>query len=521
MFGGHRLSPVIPSVSNVPHFGPHMHGSFGASWRAGEIKMTDPHLTARRKAGRSYFEYIALVGLAALGLVCADPAAFAVDKPPLNPDPPSPLTTTSRVSATIEFGLPALASAIERDFPRRLATIDEKVRCVHRRVLGFRVNANCDIFGYIERTGPVSLYGRGGRIVGAAPLYGTVEGQGANRFTARIHGETEASATVEAEARPELRPDWSLDLNFSDGFRWSEPPYLHVLGRNIALARYAEPRIHAQLAKVRSQADAAARRLDLQGKAAAAWQQAFEPIKLADEPQVWLQLTPQSAAFAGVSANAKVLSGSLELSGSAETFIGQSPPAVAPTPLPPLGRDVPAPGSFDIILPVHIGYDTVRDKIMQVIAAVAPKGEKIIREVQIYPSSGKLVVGLRVANSSNTDAGAGEWTYLSGTPNVDPEKQTVQLSDLAAAGADINTIGAMLGDDNLIEQLKQQTNVSYGVAYQNLLTAANQRLTRPLKNGFRMEGNLTSAKLEKVLLLGDGLSIALHAGGELKILYGL
>jgi hypothetical protein len=131
------------------------------------------------------------------------------------------------------------------------------------------------------------------------------------------------------------------------------------------------------------------------------------------------------------------------------------------------------------------------------------------------------VVGLRVAKSSDTDAGAGEWTYLSGTPNIDPEKQTVQLSELAADGADVNTIGAMLGDDNLLGQLKQQTNVSYGVAYQNLLAAANQRLTRPLKSGFRMEGKLTSAKLEKVLLLGDGLTIALHASGELKILYGL
>jgi len=482
--------------------------------------MTDSHQTARCRAGRAYFGYIAPVCLAALGLACAGPAAFAADKPPLNPDPPSPLTTTSRVSATIEFGLPALASAIERDIPRRLATIDEEVRCVHRRVLVFRVNANCDIYGYIERTGPVSLYGRGDRVAGATSLYGTVEGQGANRFTARIHGETEASATVEAEARPQLRRDWSLDLDFSDGFRWSESPYLHVLGRDIALAKYAEPRIRAQLAKVRSRADAAARRLDLHGKAAAAWQQAFEPIKLADEPQVWLQLTPQSAAFAGVSANAKVLSGSLELSGSAETFIGQAPPAVTPTPLPPLGTDVTAPGSFDVILPVRIGYDTLRDKIMQVIAA-APKGEKIIREVQIYPSSGKLVVGLRVANSSDTDASAGEWTYLSGTPNVDPEKQTVQLSDLAAAGADVNTIGAMLGDDNLLGQLKQQANVSYGAAYQNLLTAANQRLTRPLKNGFRMEGNLTSAKFEKMSLLGDGLSIVLHASGELKILYGL
>ena len=156
------------------------------------------------------------------------------------------------------------------------------------------------------------------------------------------------------------------------------------------------------------------RRLDLRGKAAVAWQQAFEPIKLADEPQVWLQLTPQSAAFAGVRADAKVLSGSLELSGSAETFLGQAPPVVTPTPLPPLGTDVAAPGSFDVILPVRIGYDMLRDKIMQVIAAEAPKGEQTIREVQIYPSSGKLVVGLRVAKSSDPDANAGEWAYLSG-----------------------------------------------------------------------------------------------------------
>jgi hypothetical protein len=193
---------------------------------------------------------------------------------------------------------------------------------------------------------------------------------------------------------------------------------------------------------------------------------------------------------------------------------------VTPTALPPLGTDVTAPGTFDIILPVRIGYDTLREKLMQVIAA-APKGETTIREVQVYPSSGKLVVGLRVAKSSETDPAAGEWVYLSGSPNVDVDRQTLQLSDLAADGAAVNNIGAVLGDDQLLGQLKEQANVSYGVAYQNLLNAANQRLTRPLKNGFRMEGHLTSAKLEKVLLLADGVSIALRAGGDLKILFGL
>src|SRR5580704_14648836 len=196
----------------------------------------------------------ARAGLAALGLIGLCSTAFAADKPPLAPDTIAPFTTDSRISATMEFSLQALASEIERDIPRRLATIDERVSCVHRRVLFWRVNANCDIYGYVERSGGVSLYGRGERVYGSVPIYGALEGQGANRFTARIHGETEASATIEAEARPELNKDWSLDLHFSDGFRWNEPPVLHVLGRDIPVAKYAEPRIHTQLAKVRGRA---------------------------------------------------------------------------------------------------------------------------------------------------------------------------------------------------------------------------------------------------------------------------
>jgi hypothetical protein len=37
-----------------------------------------------------------------------------------------------------------------------------------------------------------------------------------------------------------------------------------------------------------------------------------------------------------------------------------------------------------------------------------------------------------------------------------------------------------------------------GRFYDNLLNAANAKLTRPLKDAFRMEGHLSSAKLERV-----------------------
>jgi hypothetical protein len=456
---------------------------------------------------------------AALAFLAFNSTALAAEKPPLAPDPTEPLTTPSRISATIEVGLPAIAADIERDIPRRLATIDERVNCVHRRVFIFKVNANCDIWGYVERPGPVILYGRGDKVYGSVPIRGVVEGQGANRFTARIHGETEASALIEVESRPQIRRDWSLDLNLTDGFHWSEPPVLHVLGRSIPISRYVEPRMRTQLAKVREKAIAAARRLDLRGKAESAWRRFFEPIKLYDDPEIWLQLTPQTAAFAGVRADTRTLRGSLELTGSAETFLGQRPPTVAPTEMPPLGQEVQEPGVFDVLLPIRISYDSLKDKINEGVAALAPNADVAVRDVQVYPSAGKLIVGLRVGRTSDPDPGAGQWIYLGGALQPGAGDRVVQLSDLAATSpVDNQDLTSAIAP--MLAELRDKAKLDYASRYDDLIKAANERLNRPLKDGFRMEGHLSAAKLEKVVLGGDGILLELRVNGELKILYG-
>lgn len=475
--------------------------------------------TIRVRRGQSALRCsAALSGLTLLGLFGLCFAANAADKPPLAPDAAAPFSTNSRLSASLEFSLPALAADIERDIPRRLASIDERISCVHRRVLFWKVNANCDVWGYVERSGPVSLYGRGDRVYGSVPIYGALEGQGANRFTARIHGETEASATIEASARPRLGQDWSVDLDFSDGFRWSEPPVLQVMGREIPLAKYAEPRIRSELGTVRSRALTAARRLDLRDKAATAWRHAFEPIALSDNPAISLQMAPQSVSFAGMQASSRTLRGSIELSGTAQTVIGQEPPAVTATELPPLGQSVDAPGAFDVILPVQIGYGVLKDRLMQAVLAMPPVAGLAVRDVDLYPSSGKLVVGLRVAGPADTGPDAGRWVYLSGAVQADADGRMIRLSGLEVVTND-EGLSALV--DPIATQLGSKMNVDYGVAYDNLLAAANTKLNRPLKDGFRMEGNLASARLENVSLLADGVVIAVRASGELKILYGM
>lgn len=474
----------------------------------------------RRRVRKSFLSFrLTNAGIVTIGLaVGLSSGAFAAEKPPLMPDTIAPFTTNSRISATVEFALSALASEVEHEIPRRISTISERISCVHRRVFVFNVNADCDIYGYVDRSGPVSLYGRGDAIYGSVPIDGVLEGEGANRFTSRIHGETEASATVEARARPRLNRDWSLDLNFSDGFRWSEPPVLHVLGREISIVKYAEPRMRDMLVQVGERARAAAMRLDLQDKVASAWRFAFTPLRLSDKPEVWLQLTPQNVAFAGVRADTKILSGAVELSGSATTFVGQAPPVAPPTAFPPLGNEVAQPGSFDVILPIRIGYDLLKDKIMQVSAMAMSATGMSLREADIYPSSGKLVVGLRIAKASETDAAAGQWVYLTAGIHVDADGHAVRLIDLAAVTGSEQLASVI---DPVIAQLRTKANVDYGIAYQNLLNAANEKLTRPLTGQFRMEGRLTSMKLENVYLPVDGVVIALRASGDLKITYGM
>jgi hypothetical protein len=145
-----------------------------------------------------------------------------------------------------------------------------------------------------------------------------------------------------------------------------------------------------------------------------------------------------------------------------------------------------------------------------------------INGFDIYPSAGKLVVGLRVA-SSPTDT-AGEWVYLTATPKVDDATQMIAFPDLAfqaGAAAASSDVAALLGNSAFMEQLQQRLSVGYQAQRDRILAAANAKLTRPLADGFRSEGQLQSVGLANLQLLPDGLRINLRANGRLKLLYGL
>ncbi len=449
--------------------------------------------------------------------------ARAADKPPVMPDAAAPAVTASSISATIQFGLPALSEDIERKVPRRLATFDDNTTgCWHRRIFGREVNVDCVYSGYIERVGSIPLRAEAGRITAATPLFGTVTAQGARGLASLVHGTAEGEMTVFAAARPRLLRDWSISLDMSEGFRWNEPPTLSVLGFKISLERYVEPKIREQLGHVKGEFERAANAIDIRGKAEAAWHNAYVAMPLSDTPPIWLQTTPTSIAFSGFRAHGNVLEGSVEMTGTAETIIGAQPGATpTPAPLPPLGKDVTAPGRFSIILPVSVSYDLIRQQIKDIAGQRAQGLGLSLQDVTVYPSSGKIVAGLQLSRSGAT---GGDWIYLTATPQVDADAAVLQLTGLSFSTTPLpegSPLAEIAGNADLIRALQQQVRLSLQDDLHAIMTSANARLSKPLGDGFRSEGRLTDVGLSQVLLLADSIRVDLRASGKLSILYGL
>lgn len=171
--------------------------------------------------------------------------AAAAEKPPLSPDQATPLVVQSRVSAVLSFSARALSEELNCEVPQRLASFtDRATTCGERR--GFfrrQVPIQCVITGYIERTAPVYLSAQGNRIEAEVKLDGSVYAQGERGLARLVHGVAQGAMNVFVDASPRLTRDWSVDLNISQSYRWTEPPMVRVFGWDIPIARYVEPQI--------------------------------------------------------------------------------------------------------------------------------------------------------------------------------------------------------------------------------------------------------------------------------------
>jgi len=71
----------------------------------------------------------------------------------------------------------------------------------------------------------------------------------------------------------------------------------------------------------------------------------------------------------------------------------------------------------------------------------------------------------------------------------------------------------------IFDAARQKVLADYKPQYDAVLQQANAKLTRDLGNGFRSHGGFTSASVDKVALLKDGIEVVVRAAGTLRVVY--
>ena len=162
-----------------------------------------------------------------------------------------------------------------------------------------------------------------------------------------------------------------------------------------------------------------------------------------------------------------------------------------------------------------MSYQVLRE-VVQPIASQA--FNTTIKDVDVYPSNGKLVVGLQFDSPpAGVDATTDGWIYL--TAQLKPD----------AAGSSLVLDGAQIVSDKsdaseidvskVLDALRHKVLADYKPQYDAMLQQANAKLTRDLGNGFKSEGSFTSANVQRIVLLKDNIEIIAQATGTLRVIY--
>lgn len=486
---------------------------------------------------------IIAVGLAlllgAVALILLQSRDTSVAPPPRVNDAIEVPQQASLIAVPIETDISALTQAVERAIPRTLWTIDKHFdKCVAaQRVRLFKRNLKvtpdigCNVIGTVTR-GAIRLRGEGEDIIADIPIRADIS---ARNVGGVLKGETATGAAMaHARVRLNLREDWTPAATVRLAYDWTTPPGIDFLGQRISFTDQADAKLQPIVRELERTLPGEIAKLNVRAKVAGAWQQSFTSLQLnAENPPVWMRVTPQRLSYGGYSLSGGKLRLRLGMEAATETFVGPRPDDPKPTPLPPLKRE--ASGSqLRFFLPVIADYAQLEPVVLKAltkraqrpftlpgIGAVTARFDKV---AAYGTTGGRIAIGLTLAAKP---AGSAEETtgmvWVSAKPVNQPGSQQVGFTDLEVRG---NTNG--VGGDILV-QLANNPALSGSIAealtqnftrdFQKLLGKVQRVMVEKRAGDFIIRAEIGEVSTGALKASGQGLYLPVWASGTARVEY--
>jgi hypothetical protein len=445
----------------------------------------------------------------------------------------------SAIDVPLDVNVAVLTRAVEKAVPRTLWSIDQQVdKCVPaQRVKLFKArlkvspDLGCTVVGTVTRSA-IRLRGEGQDIVADVPIRANIAARHVGGF---LKGETATgSAMVRARIRLSMTGNWQPRATVRLAYSWTTAPGIDFLGKRITFTDKADEKLAPIVRDLERKLPQEIAKLNIRSKVAGAWAQSFTSLQLnAENPPVWMRITPQKLSYGGYSLSGNRLRLNLGLSALTETFVGPRPADPKPTPLPALGHD--ARGSkLEFFIPVIADYAQLEPVLQKALdkrsarpfelPGIGPVDAHFENITGYGTTGGKIAVGMTL--SAKARSGGPEThglVWLTARPVNEPGSQKVAFKDLAVSGQTDGIGGDLLvklvQSPAIAETLADSLTQNFAKDFDKLLGKVRRAIVSKRAGDFVIRADITNVRNGELKAAGQGVYLPVWASGTARVEY--
>jgi hypothetical protein len=241
--------------------------------------------------------------------------------------------------------------------------------------------------------------------------------------------EVEAGIALKFRSRIFIKNNWKVvTMTKSDGYEWTTDPVIKVRFITIPVKPLADFILSRQHEKFGELVDKGVNStLDIKKLLHSTWMLLQEPIRLAEEPSLWLRLTPKTVAMTQLEGDGRMICSSVGITSVAETFFGEQPEVKMQDSLPDFMVPGKVDSSFILNLYSEISYDNASALLQSYLLGRSFKSghrEVIIQNIGIYGLDGYAVVSIEFTGSFRGRV------YVVGRAHYDSSTSTISIEEL-------------------------------------------------------------------------------------------
>ena len=445
---------------------------------------------------------------------------------------------SSIIAVPIAVDLAALSSALEREVPRQLWTIDQPGQvCVPStkvKVAFIKIKTptlHCRLVGQVVR-GPMAISGSGRDIVVTMPISAVIHARDVGGL---VKQETAtAQAQVRAIVHLDLAADWSLHGKVDIAYDWTKEPAVDFMGKHIELTSKADAKLQGVVAKLERTLPSEIGKLNFRSQIEQVWHSAFTSLLLnRDNPPVWMRVTPQQLQYGGYAVQGHQLVLRLGMKALTETFVGDRPADPTRIALPsvhPLAADT---GELQFYVPVIADYAELEPVIAKALVkrsdrpfTVPGVGDVFVQfgKVTAYgTNNGRIAVGLEFTalDTDRRTTKSHGTIWLTGLPINQPNTRQINFTDVSVDGATDSTGTNLLlklantpaFSDTIAEALAQ----NFTKDYDKLLGKIDRAIADKREGNLLIRADIQNVRTGSLKAAGNGLYLPVWGTGRASI----